>query len=160
MLPALIGITAGSMNTVSLIFYSNYSMVILFLTLFTPFTSLANLAARSFFKNWLAPRTARLEESCLYPCAGPSADQRENADGDQIDANEITQYRDLVPGARLRRVQFHGVSLRLFHDQIIFDGRDAFDGPCDLNCFVDGLLSINKAAQLNSALVGFNTNLK
>ena len=48
----------------------------------------------------------------------------------------------------------------LFHDQIILYGCDPFDAPYDLNRFIDGLLRINEAAQLNGALVSFDTDLK
>jgi len=48
-LPAIAStIAAGSDHTVCLILNSDYSMIIRFVTLFTPFTSLAYLAARSF----------------------------------------------------------------------------------------------------------------
>ena len=49
---------------------------------------------------------------------------------------------------------------RLFHDQIILYGCDPFDAPCDLTRFIDGLLRINEAAQLNGALVSFDTDLE
>ena len=49
---------------------------------------------------------------------------------------------------------------RLFHDQIILYGFDPFDAPCDLTRFIDGLLRINEAAQLNDALVSFDTDLE
>ena len=49
---------------------------------------------------------------------------------------------------------------RLFHDQIILYGFDPFNATCDLIRFIDGLLRINEAAQLNDALVGFNTDLE
>jgi hypothetical protein len=49
---------------------------------------------------------------------------------------------------------------RLFHDQIILYGCDPFDAMCDFTCFIDGLLRINEAAQLNGTLVGFDTDLK
>ena len=49
---------------------------------------------------------------------------------------------------------------RLFHDQIILYGLDPFDAPCDFTRFIDGLLRINEAAQLNSALEGFNPDLE
>jgi hypothetical protein len=49
---------------------------------------------------------------------------------------------------------------RLFHDQIILYGCDPFDAPCDLTCFIDGILRINEAAQLNNALEGFDTDLE
>ena len=49
---------------------------------------------------------------------------------------------------------------RLFHDQIILYGCDSFDAPCDLTRLIDGLLRINEAAQLNRALVSFDTDLE
>lgn len=47
----------------------------------------------------------------------------------------------------------------LFHDQVILYGFDSCDTPGDFNGFIDGLLRINKTAQLNNALVNFDTNL-
>ncbi len=49
---------------------------------------------------------------------------------------------------------------RLFHDQIIPYGFDPLDAPRDLTRFIDGLLRINEAAQLNDAPVSFNTDLE
>ena len=49
---------------------------------------------------------------------------------------------------------------RLFHDQIILYGFDPLDAPCDFTRFIDGLLRINEAAQLNGALVSFDTDLE
>jgi hypothetical protein len=49
---------------------------------------------------------------------------------------------------------------RLFHDQIILHGSDPFNARCDLTRFIDGLLRINEAAQLNAALVGLHTDLE
>ena len=49
---------------------------------------------------------------------------------------------------------------RLFHDQIILYGFDSFDGPYDFTRFIHGLSRINEAAQLNNALVGFDTDLE
>jgi hypothetical protein len=49
---------------------------------------------------------------------------------------------------------------RLFHDQIILYGFDPFDAPCELTRFIHGLLRINEAAQLNDALVSFDTDLE
>ncbi len=46
----------------------------------------------------------------------------------------------------------------LFNDQIIHDGSDPFDTTCGLTRFIDRLLRINEAAQLNAALVGFDTD--
>jgi hypothetical protein len=48
----------------------------------------------------------------------------------------------------------------LFHDQTILYGFYPFDAPYDFQCFIDGLLRINEAAQLNGALVRFDTDLK
>jgi len=45
---------------------------------------------------------------------------------------------------------------RLFHDQTILYGCDPFDAPRDLTRFVDGLLRIDKAAQLHNAFVRFD----
>jgi hypothetical protein len=50
--------------------------------------------------------------------------------------------------------------LRLFHDKIILDGFDPFDAPCDFNRFIDGLLRINEAAQLDRALERLDTDLE
>jgi hypothetical protein len=49
---------------------------------------------------------------------------------------------------------------RLFHDQIILYGFDPFDAAGDFTRFIDGLLGINEAAQLNDALVSFDTDLE
>jgi len=57
-------------------------------------------------------------------------------------------------------LDFIAFLLRLFHDQIILYGFYPFDAPCDFNRFIDGLLRINEAAQLNGALVSFDTDLK
>ena len=51
-------------------------------------------------------------------------------------------------------------SNRLLHDQVILYGFDPFDVPCDLTRFINGLLSINEAAQLDDALVSFDTDLE
>jgi hypothetical protein len=50
--------------------------------------------------------------------------------------------------------------LCLFYDQIILYGFDPFDAPYDFIRFIDGLLRINEAAQLNDPLVSFNTDLE
>ena len=47
--------------------------------------------------------------------------------------------------------------LLFFHDQIVLDRADPLDTSGDFTCFVDSHLSINEAAQLNDALVGFHT---
>jgi hypothetical protein len=50
--------------------------------------------------------------------------------------------------------------LRLFHDEIILYGFYPFDAPCDFSRFIDGLLRINEAAQLDRALVRLDADLK
>ena len=62
-----------------------------------------------------------------------------------------------IAAARLHPGKDNG---RLFHDQIILYGGDPFDASCDFNRFIDGLLRINEAAQLNGALVSFDTDLE
>jgi hypothetical protein len=57
----------------------------------------------------------------------------------------------LLPGKNTRR---------LFHDQIILYGFDPFNAAGDFARFIDGLLRINEAAQLNDALVSFDTDLE
>jgi len=49
---------------------------------------------------------------------------------------------------------------RLFHNEIIPDGFDPIDAPCDLACAIDGLLRINEAAQLSDALAGLDADLE
>ena len=49
-----ITLTAGSGNKISLVLYSDYSMIIWFLTLLTPLTSLTYLVARSISAALLA----------------------------------------------------------------------------------------------------------
>jgi hypothetical protein len=49
---------------------------------------------------------------------------------------------------------------RLLHDEIIPYGCNPSDAPCDLTCFIDGVLGINKAAQLDDALASFHTDLE
>jgi hypothetical protein len=49
---------------------------------------------------------------------------------------------------------------RLFQDEIILYGFNPVDVPCDLPGFIDGLLRINEAAQLDDALVSFDTDLE
>jgi hypothetical protein len=58
--------------------------------------------------------------------------------------------------AMLHRGKEYG---RLFHDQVILYGFNSWDALCELTRFVDGLLRINEAAQLNDALVSFDTDL-
>ncbi len=62
------------------------------------------------------------------------------------------------PAARL----FPGKDLGLLflHVQIILYGFDPFDAAGDFTRFIDGLLGINEAAQLNDALVSFHTDLE
>jgi hypothetical protein len=63
-----------------------------------------------------------------------------------------------IPAARLRPGKN---TRRLFlHAQIILYGFDPFDAAGDFNRFIDGLLGINEAAQLNDALVSFHTDLE
>jgi hypothetical protein len=49
---------------------------------------------------------------------------------------------------------------RLFDDQIILYGFDAFYAPSKFTCLIHGPLRINEAAQLNGALEGFNADLE
>jgi hypothetical protein len=49
---------------------------------------------------------------------------------------------------------------RLLHDEIIPYGCNPSDAPCDLTCFIDGVLGINEAAQLDDALASFDTDLE
>ena len=52
-------------------------------------------------------------------------------------------------------------SRRLFlHVQIILYGFDPFDASGDFPRFIDSLLGINEAAQLNGAFVRFDTDLE
>ena len=63
-----------------------------------------------------------------------------------------------TPAARLRPGKDNG---RLFlHVQIILYGFDPFDATGDFTRFINGLLRINEAAQLNDALVSFDTDLE
>jgi len=63
-----------------------------------------------------------------------------------------------IAAARLHPGKDNG---RLFlHVQIILYGFDPFDATCDFTRFIDGLLRINEAAQLNDALVSFDTDLE
>jgi hypothetical protein len=63
-----------------------------------------------------------------------------------------------TPAARL----FSGKNTRrlFLHVQIILYGFDPFDATGDFTGFIDGLLGINEAAQLNGALVSFHTDLE
>ena len=58
--------------------------------------------------------------------------------------------------ARLHRGKDNG---QLFHNQVILYGFDSWDALCELTRFIGGLLRINEAAQLNGALVSFDTDL-
>jgi len=49
---------------------------------------------------------------------------------------------------------------QLLHDQIILYGFDPFHTHCDLPRFIDGLLRINEAVQLDDALAGFDADLE
>jgi hypothetical protein len=66
----------------------------------------------------------------------------------------------LERGKHDSRYAHWGDNGRLFHDQTILYGFYPVDAPCDFNRFIDGLLRINEAAQLNGALVSFDTDLK
>jgi hypothetical protein len=58
----------------------------------------------------------------------------------------------LFPGKNTRRL--------FFYVQVILYGFDPFDATGDFTRFIDGLLRINEAAQLNGALVSFHTYLE
>jgi len=58
----------------------------------------------------------------------------------------------LHPGENTRRL--------FLHVQIILYRFDPFDASGDFARFIDGLLGINEAAQLNDALVRFDTDLE
>jgi hypothetical protein len=63
-----------------------------------------------------------------------------------------------TPAARLHPGKDIG---RLFlHVQIILYRFDPFDATHDFTRFIDGLLGINEAAQLNGALVSFDSDLE
>ena len=49
---------------------------------------------------------------------------------------------------------------RLLHDQVILYGFDPFDAPCDVTSFIDGILGINEAAQLDNALESLDADLE
>jgi hypothetical protein len=49
---------------------------------------------------------------------------------------------------------------RLFHNQVILYGPDPFDSPCNFTRFIDGILRIDEAAQLDRALEGLDTDLE
>jgi hypothetical protein len=79
----------------------------------------------------------------------------------------------LSPGGRLRRRGNVEMSARgrlrstrdkdknrLFHDQVILYGPDSFDAPSDFTRFLDGMLRINEAAQLDRALEGLDADLE
>ncbi len=48
----------------------------------------------------------------------------------------------------------------LFHYQIILYGLNPFDAAGNFTRVIDGILRINKTAQLNRALEGFDTDLE
>ena len=94
-----------------------------------------------------------------------------------VDFQSIDAFMILLPApactARVGRSETQGYSpgfrigpsglkdnARLFHDQIILYGCDPFNASCDFPCFINGLLRISEAAQLNGALVGFDTDLE
>ena len=58
----------------------------------------------------------------------------------------------LFPGKNTRRL--------FLYTQIILYGFDPSDVTGDFNRFIDGLLGINEAAQLNGALVSLHTDLE
>ncbi len=58
----------------------------------------------------------------------------------------------LFPGKNTRRL--------FLHVQIVLYGFDPFDATGDFPRFIDGLLRINEAAELNGALVSFHTDLE
>jgi hypothetical protein len=49
---------------------------------------------------------------------------------------------------------------RLLHDQVVLYGSDPFGAPCDFTRFIDGMLRINEAAQLDPALVSLDTDFE
>ena len=49
---------------------------------------------------------------------------------------------------------------RLFDGQVVLYGFDPFDAPGDFTRFIDGVLRINGAAQLNVAFHSFDTDLE
>ena len=78
-----------------------------------------------------------------------------------IGLNEATPYNlwGLDASASIYKFQNKDRG-RLFHDQVILYGFDPVDATGDFNRFIDGLLRIDKAAQLNDALVRFDTDLE
>ena len=65
-----------------------------------------------------------------------------------------------IKGSAFDRSYSQGNNGRLFHDQIILYCFHPLDALCDLICLIDGLPGIDEAAQLNGALVRFDTDLK
>ena len=70
-------------------------------------------------------------------------------------------HPDPIPWVREPLRLFSGNNTcRLFHDQIILYRVDPFDAACDFTRFIDRLLRINEAAELNAALESLDTDLK
>ena len=89
---------------------------------------------------------------------GQDADEQEDQDDDQNDSHEIFLLSSFLKSRiRVSSGYYNG---RLFHDQIILYGGDPVDAPCDLTRFIDGLLRINEAAQLNDALESLHADLE
>ena len=63
-----------------------------------------------------------------------------------------------TPASRLRPGKDNG--LLFLHVQVILYGFDPFDATRDFTRFINGLLRINGAVQLNGAFVGFHTDLE
>ena len=95
---------------------------------------------------------------------GQNADEQKDQDDDQDDAHDMFLLSSFLKSrVRVnsgRHVPSGKDNGRLFHDQIILYGFDSLDALCDFDCFIDGLLRINEAAQLNGALESFDTDLK
>ncbi len=95
---------------------------------------------------------------------GQDADEQEHQDDDQDDSHNIfllsSFLKSRIPVNSGRYVPSGKGFRRLFHDQTILYRCDPVDAPCDLARFIDGLLRINETAQLNDALVSFDTDLE
>jgi hypothetical protein len=95
---------------------------------------------------------------------GQGADEQKDQDDDQDDSHDIFLLSSFLKSRIRISSGPHAPSEkdngRLFHDEIILYRFDPVDAPCDLACFIDGLLRINEAAQLNDALVSFDTDLE
>ena len=63
------------------------------------------------------------------------------------DKNRLLPRRSILQGS-------------LLHDQIILYGFHSFDASRDFNRFIDGVLRINESAQLDRALISFDTDLE